>query len=37
MRECTDILEVMTMRLEGFGGSLGFVKVTVVFERPPAT
>jgi hypothetical protein len=65
MRECSDILKVMTMRLEAFGGSpgvlerlirredlsgdeaaaalaalvrpLGFEKVTVVFEQPPAT
>ena len=67
MRECSDILKVMTMRLESFGGSLGvlkrlirrrlirredlsgkeaaaallcslgFEKVTVVFEQPPAT
>ena len=65
MRECSDILKVMTMRLEAFGGSpgvlerlmrredlssdeaaaalaallrsLGFEKVTVVFEPPPAT
>jgi len=33
MRECSDILKVMTMRLR----SLGFEKVTVVFEQPPAT
>jgi hypothetical protein len=62
MRECSDILKDMTMRLEAFGGwpgvlerlirredlsgdqaaaallrSLGFEKVTVVFEQPPAT
>jgi hypothetical protein len=65
MRDCSDILKVMTMRLEAFGGSpgvlerlirredlsgdeaavalpallrsLGFEKVTVVFEQPPAT
>ena len=65
MRECSDILKVMTMGLEAFGGSpgvlerlirredlsgdqaaaalaallrsLGFEKVTVVFEQPPAT
>ena len=62
MRECSDILKVMTMRLEPFGGSpsvferlirrkdlsgdeaaaallrsVGFEKVTVVFEQPPAT
>jgi len=62
MRECSDILKVMTKRLEAFGGSpavlerlirredlsgeeaaaallraLGFEKVTVVFEQPPAT
>jgi hypothetical protein len=62
MGECSDILKVMTMRLEAFGGSpgvlerlirredlsgdqaaaamlrpLGFEKVTVVFEQPPAT
>jgi hypothetical protein len=62
MRQCSDILEVMTMRLEAFGGSpgvlerlirredlsgdqaaaamlrpLGFEKVTVVSEQPPAT
>jgi hypothetical protein len=65
MRECSDILKVMTMWLEAFGGSpgvlerlirredlsgdqaatalaallrsLGFEKVTVVFEQPPAT
>jgi hypothetical protein len=65
MRECSDILKVMTMGLEVFGGSpgvlerlihrihredlsgeeaaaallrsLGFEKVTVVFEQPPAT
>ena len=65
MRECSDILKVMIMRLEAFGGSpgvlerwirrgdlsgdeaaatlaaplrsLGFEKVTVVFEQPPAT
>jgi hypothetical protein len=62
MRECSDILKVMTMGLEAFGGSpgvrerlirredlsgdeaaaallrsLGFDKVTVVFEQPPAT
>jgi hypothetical protein len=64
MRECSDILKVMTTRLEAFGGSpgvlerlirredlsgdeaaaalaallrsLGFEKVTVVFEEPPA-
>jgi len=62
MRESSDKLKVMTMRLEAFGGSagvlerlirredlsddeaaaallrsLGFEKVTVVFEQPPAT
>ena len=62
MRECSDILKVMTMGLEAFRGSpgvlerlirrkdlsgegaaaallrsLGFEKVTVVFEQPPAT
>ena len=65
MRECSDILKVMTMRLKAFGGSpgvlerlirredlsgdeaaaalaallrsLGFEKVTVVLEQPPAT
>jgi hypothetical protein len=62
MRECSDILKVMTMQLEAFGGSpgvlervirredlsgdeaagallrsLGFEKVTVVFEQPPST
>jgi hypothetical protein len=65
MGECSDILKVMTMRLEAFGGSpgvlerlirrkdlsgneaaaalaallrsLGFEKVTVVFEQSPAT
>jgi hypothetical protein len=65
MRQRSDILKVMTMRLEAFGGSrgvlerlirredlsadeaaaalaallrsLGFEKVTVVFEQPPAT
>jgi hypothetical protein len=62
MRECSDILQVMTIRLDAFGGSpgvlervirredlsgdqaaaallrsLGFEKVTVVFEQPPAT
>jgi hypothetical protein len=62
MRECSDILKVMTMGLEVFGGSpgvlerlirredlsgdqaaaallrwLGFEKVTVVCEQPPAT
>ena len=62
MRECSDILKVMTMGPEAFGGSpgvlervirpedlcgevaaaaqlrsLGFDKVTVVFEQPPAT
>jgi hypothetical protein len=62
MRECSDILKVMTMRLESFGGSLcvlerlirrvdlcgeeaaaallrslGFEKVTMVFEQSPAT
>jgi len=65
MRKCSDILKVMTMRLEAFGRSpgvlerlirredlsgdeaaaalaallrsLGFEKVTVVFEQPPAT
>jgi hypothetical protein len=64
MRERSDILKVMTIRLEAFGGSpgvlerlirredlsgdeaaaalaalrsLGFEKVTVVLEQPPAT
>ena len=62
MRECSNILKVMTMRLEAFGGSpsvlerlirredlsgdevaaallrsLGFEKVTVMFEQPRAT
>jgi hypothetical protein len=65
MRECSDILVVMTMWLEAFGGSpgvlerlirredlsgdqaaaalaallrsLGFEKVTGMFEEPPAT
>jgi hypothetical protein len=62
MRECSDILKVMTVGLEAFGGSpgvlerlirredlsdeeaaaalmcsLGFERVTVVFEQPPAT
>jgi hypothetical protein len=62
VRECSDILKVMTIGLEAFGGSpgvlersirradlsgeeapaallrsLGFEKVTVVFEQPPAT
>ena len=62
MRECSDILKVVTKRLEAFGcspgvlerlirredlagdeaaaallRSLGFEKVTVVFEQPPAT
>jgi hypothetical protein len=61
VRECSDILKVMTNGLEAFGGSpsvleklirredlsgeeaaatlsrsLGFEKVTVVFEQPPA-
>jgi hypothetical protein len=40
MRECSDILKVMTMGLEAPAAllrSLGFEKVTVVFEQPPAT
>jgi hypothetical protein len=62
VRECSDILKVMTIVLEAFGGSpgvlersirreelsgeeaaaallrsIGFEKVTVVLEQPPAT